>query len=243
MFQSTTHTTEKTRRIQVAAICCLLAMLTSILFSTVAYAGESRALVARLDPEGSTTLRVEARNCTLYIEPAEDDRPECHFNSGTIRFEQSNEGGIQTMTVSGISGKKMDTDAVATVYIPRSGFDYLYVEADSADVMLTRGIQYNHDIALRGSRLGMQYTSGTDNAYYLRLLDRSWCDFVIPENATGYGIQTTVVKGQLSVPVDGMPEYTGGGSYTYTAGTASSKIIVDVKDSSNMRFFFARGIE
>lgn len=224
-------------------IVALLALLVILLTGITGSAYATEDVIARLDPETSKYLRIEAKNCTVYIEPTDDDRPECHFNTSAIKFAQSNDGDIQYIEVSGISGKKMDTEAVATVYIPRTGFEYLYVDVENCEVMLMRGIQYNHDIALRGSRLGMQYTSGTNSAYYLRLMDNSWCDFAIPENATGYGINATVEKGQLNVPVGGMPEYKGGGSYTYTAGTASSKIIVDVKQRSNMNFQFARGFE
>lgn len=220
------------------ALCLMLTLALSMMASG-AYAANDRTAKARIPTEDALHFDIRLTNCTVSIEPTDEKYAECWFDTGALKIQQEIKGQTVAISLTSISGKQMGYDAMATLYLPREGFNSLSLLTRNADVMLMEGIRYMQSISLDKSQASIQYTDVADNAYILDMND-STCTFAFPETATGYKIKATVEKGQITVPAGGMPEYKGGGTYEYISGTASTVITAMLKGGSNLNFAFIR---
>lgn len=222
-------------------LCCLLVLAMAIMGS-VANAGESRIATAWIDPEGSVEVYVTIKDCTVYIEPT-DDSTDLMYDTGALRFEESIERGTLMITISSIDGKRMGAEVAATLYLPRGAYEYVFLDVQNGETMVSNDVGSSFDITGDGADIGVQYPTGTTHQYHMRLTS-SMCTFAINENATDYAIKAQVNGGSITVPMNDMPAYqaTSGtvGEYNYSKGNGTASITADVGESSTLRFVSVR---
>lgn len=230
--------TNKPARVWLLALC--LALFAANAFA----AGENRIVTARINPEESVEVYITIQDCTVYIEPTDEKMIDLKYDTGALCFEQSIARGTQMITVSSISGMRMGYDAAATLYLPGdSNFSYVFVDVQNGEAMVMKGIGASFDISGNNADISVQYTPNDAHQYNMRFT-KSRCTFVIDESATDYSITAQVNGGDITVPVNGMPEYkaTSGkvGEYNFSKGTGAAGITADVGDGSTLAFGFVR---
>lgn len=223
------------------ALCCLLALIT--LMSAGAHASQDRVVTARIDPEDSLEAYITIQNCTVYIEPTDNDMADLKYDTGALRLEQAVQQGTHRITIRSVSGKRMGYEAAATLYLPRDAYQYVFVDVQNGETMVMKSIGASFDIKGDQADISLQYDEELANAYYLRLV-QSRCTFAMDEKATNYAIAAQVNGGNIAVPMGGMPAYKAAsgkiGEYNYSAGNGASLITADVGEGSTLGFVFVR---